>query len=438
MESQQASNERMTGARAWLLRAAAMAVCVAGLASLAACGGGGGGGGGGLPIGLPPVATPAPAPVASAQNAMTVTVGRGTGSSGVNLPQVSVQLCAPGTSNCQTINNVLIDTGSTGLRITAAAISPSLLAALPRETVNSAPLNACEQFLDGYTWGTMRVADVTLGPKSAAAQPLQIVGDTAAGGAPATCSDNGTLAAENTPADLGTNGIIGMAAFLHDCGSACAQQVVAATYYTCPSGGACQGSTVPLAMQAQNLVAAFAQDNNGVVLSLPAISAAGQGTTLGTLYFGVATQSNNAMSGATVLRTNPQTLAVSATYKGTSFPDSFLDSGSNFFFLNDSAIARCPSGSFSGFYCPASSLALSTSFTAAAGSSFSQNFSIVNAQSLFTSNPGAVAVNDVAGTGINGAIDFGLPFFYGRLVAVLNEGQTALGQPGPFTALASP
>ncbi len=212
MESQQASNERLTGAsarakamrpraKAWLLRAAAMAACAAGLA---ACGGGGGGGGGGLPIGLPPVATPAPAPapapVASTQNSMTVTVDRGTGSSGVNLPQVSVQLCAPGTSNCQTINNVLIDTGSTGLRITAAAINPSLLAALPRESVNSAPLNACQQFLDGYTWGTMRVADVTLGPKSAAAQPLQIVGDTAAGGAPVTCSANGTLAAEHTPA----------------------------------------------------------------------------------------------------------------------------------------------------------------------------------------------------------------------------------------------
>ncbi|WP_422449411.1 DUF3443 family protein, partial [Thermoanaerobacterium sp. DL9XJH110] len=87
--------------------------------------------------------------------------------------------------------------------------------------------------------------------------------------------------------------------------------------------------------------------NNGVVLSLPAISSAGQGVTVGTLYFGVATQSNNAMSGATVLQTNPRTLNVSATYKNASFPDSFLDSGSNFFFLNDSTIAQCSkSGNF--------------------------------------------------------------------------------------------
>jgi hypothetical protein len=47
-------------------------------------------------------------------------------------------------------------------------------------------------------------------------------------------------------------------------------------------------------------------------------------------------------------------------------------------------------------------------------------------------------IKNVAAASIGSAIDFGLPFFYGRLVAVLNEGQSALGQQGPFTALASP
>jgi hypothetical protein len=371
---------------------------------------------------------------------MSLTVSHGTDSSGVNLPQVSVQLCAPGTGTCQTIDNVLVDTGSTGVRIAAAALNSSMQAALPQEAVNGAPLNACEQFLDGYTWGTMRVADITLGPKSATSQPLQIVGDPASGTVPNACSDNGTLQAENTPAELGTNGIIGVAAFLQDCGAACAQKAVAATYYTCPSGGQCQNTAVPVAMQSQNVVANFAQDNNGVVLGLPAISSAGQGVTVGTLYFGVGTQANNAMSGATVLQTNPQTLSVSAIYKNSSFPDSFLDSGSNFFFLNDSTITQCPkSGNFAGFYCPASPLDLSASFTAAAGAPLSQSFAVASAQSLFTSNPGVVAVNNIAATSSgSGAIDFGLPFFYGKLVAVLNEGQSALGQQGPFTAVASP
>jgi len=369
---------------------------------------------------------------------MALTVSGGTDSSAINLPQVSVQICAPGTSTCQTIDHVLLDTGSTGIRIASAALGSSLLAALPQEKLNGTPLDACEQFLDGYSWGTMRVADVTLGPKSAASQPLQIVGDPSAGTVPASCTDNDTLDAENTPTELGTNGVIGVAAFLQDCGAACAQQAVSATYYACPSGGQCQSTAVPIAMQAQNVVANFAQDNNGVVLSLPAISSAGQGVTVGTLYFGVGTQDNNAMNGATVLKTDPRTLRVSASYKSTSFPDSFLDSGSNFFFLNDSTIALCAKGSsVSGFYCPANPLSLSASFTTATGSSSDQGFAIASAQSLFANNPGVVAVDNIAvATSATSAIDFGLPFFYGRLVAVLNEGQSALGQQGPFTALA--
>ena len=441
-----------------LLRAVA---CAAGLLGLAACGGGGGGGGGGaLPIGLLPTSTPAaggttpaaataPAPTtgtapsaaaSSSQNSMPLTVSNGTDSSGVNLPQVSIKLCAPGTGTCQTIDNVLVDTGSTGIRIAADALNSAMKSALPQEAVNGAPLNACAQFLDGYTWGTMRVADVTLGPKSASAQPLQIVGDPSSGTVPAACSDNNTLQPENTPDKLGTNGIIGVAAALQDCGPACAQRVIPATYYTCAAGASCQGTTVPLAMQAQNVVASFAQDNNGVVLGLPAISSAGQGVTVGTLYFGVATQGNNAMTGATVLKTDSRTLSVSVSYKNASFPDSFLDSGSNFFFLNDSTIAQCASnGSFKGFYCPPSTLALNASFTAATGPALSQSFAIASAQSLFTSSPGVVAVDNIAAASSGtSAIDFGLPFFYGRLVAVLNEGQSALGQQGPFTALATP
>ncbi|MCR6476287.1 DUF3443 domain-containing protein [Variovorax sp. ZS18.2.2] len=447
MEQPQASNRRVAGSTTLMRTAAAIALCAGTLLGLVACGGGGGGGGSAaLPIALLPSASPASpagpastsAPAANSLNSMALTVSGGTDSNAINLPQVSVQICAPGTSTCQTIDNVLLDTGSTGIRIASAALGASLRAALPQETVNGTPLDACQQFLDGYTWGTMRVADVTLGPKSAASQPLQIVGDPSAGTVPAACTDNGTLDAENTPAELGTNGVIGVASFLQDCGAACAQSAVSATYYACPSGGQCQSTAVPIAMQAQNIVANFAQDNNGVVLSLPAISSAGQGVTVGTLYFGVGTQANNAMTGATVLKTDRRTLRVSASYKNASFPDSFLDSGSNFFFLNDSTIAQCSKdGALKGFYCPANPLALSASFATAAGSASDQSFAVASAQSLFTNNPGMVAVDNIAvATNATSAIDFGLPFFYGKLVAVLNEGQSALGQPGPFTALA--
>ncbi len=365
---------------------------------------------------------------------MALVVGNGVAGNGANQPEVSVQICAPGTNVCQTIDHVLIDTGSTGVRIASAALSPQLLSALPQETVSGSALGSCEQFLDGYTWGSMRVADVTLGPKSASSQPLQIFGDTSIGNVPNDCSDNGTLTSDNTPAEFGENGVIGVSAALQDCGTACAQQAISPAYYAC-AGGTCQSTAVPLAQQAQNLVSSFAQDNNGVVLSLPAIGTTGATSVSGTLYFGVATQTNNAMTGATVLQTDPNTFNNVVTYEGALYPDSFIDSGSNFFFLNDATIPRCSSSN--DFYCPSGTLSRTVSMASVTGVPLGESFSIANAQTLFNSYPNDVAFNNIAGTGYTGAIDFGLPFFFGRAIAVLNEGQTALGQAGPFTAIGS-
>ncbi|MGA7179374.1 MAG: DUF3443 family protein [Thiobacillaceae bacterium] len=56
------------------------------------------------------------------------------GANAINAPYVSVTLCAPGTTNCQTIDHVLVDTGSSGLRILASVLNAGLLAALPQST----------------------------------------------------------------------------------------------------------------------------------------------------------------------------------------------------------------------------------------------------------------------------------------------------------------
>src|ERR1700756_1078527 len=45
----------------------------------------------------------------------------------------TVTVCAPGTSNCQNINGVLVDTGSFGLRILSSALG-TLNSALPQRT----------------------------------------------------------------------------------------------------------------------------------------------------------------------------------------------------------------------------------------------------------------------------------------------------------------
>nr|WP_249193126.1 DUF3443 family protein [Burkholderia cenocepacia] len=47
---------------------------------------------------------------------MSVTVGPNPWNA-QNVLYTSVTICMPGTSNCQTIDNVLVDTGSFGLRL---------------------------------------------------------------------------------------------------------------------------------------------------------------------------------------------------------------------------------------------------------------------------------------------------------------------------------
>src|ERR1700752_3157130 len=106
-----------------------------GLSGYGTGGGGGGGGGGGI-------AGPGP-------NVATLTVEIGPAGPGfVNIPFVTITVCAPNTNNCQTIDNIEVDTGSTGVRIIASVLNASLLPALPQQLVGATttPVVECAQF----------------------------------------------------------------------------------------------------------------------------------------------------------------------------------------------------------------------------------------------------------------------------------------------------
>jgi len=81
------------------------------VAGIAACGGGDSGSSGGG-------TTPSP-PVVSGDNVLAITVNGSLCSSNsyINKPCVSVTICAPATSTCQTISDILLDTGDSGIRI---------------------------------------------------------------------------------------------------------------------------------------------------------------------------------------------------------------------------------------------------------------------------------------------------------------------------------
>lgn len=345
----------------------------------------------------------------------------------INVPFVSVIVCRPGTSICQTIDHVLVDTGSYGLRIIdPGVLDPAL--ALPAVTGSAGnPAGACAHFFSGFLWGSVHRADVKIAGETALSLPVQQVSDAGAAfsNIPSACSNTG--ANLGSLAVLGAKGVLGVGLFNHDCGSRCTTQVANGNYYECTTSG-CTGTVMPLASQIANPVPAFATNNNGVVLAIPAVAPGGATTLNGALIFGIDTQTNNTIGSATVYAANSRG-NFTTTYKGTTLTSSFLDSGSNGLFFPDATIPLC-SGS-PGFYCPATTLFLSAVNTSANGAaSGTVNFSVENLQAL----GGTIRAASVGGSLGARAFDWGMPFFFGRTVFVAVDGASTLHGTGPYWA----
>jgi hypothetical protein len=430
---------------------ALLAVCA--LLLLSACGGGGGGGSGSPP--------PPPPPPPALTNLATLTVDTGppalnTGPNAYiqyNVAYVSVTLCAPGTTTCQTIDHVQVDTGSVGLRIVQSVLNSTLLAALPMQTNTATgnPIGECYGYVDGYAFGSVRQADFQIGGEKVAAMPFQVVGATGAfATVPSLCSSGGGANLNSVDA-LGANGIIGIGVTTTDCGTACTTPggYAAAIYYDCPAFGC--GAIVPLQaltsapfQQLPNPVAAMSVDNNGTMVSLPAAPSAGETSLTGTLYFGIGTQTNNALGSAAVLLTSTSTSPdgaglITAVYNGQTLNESFIDSGTNLYLFVDPAIPDC-GGQNAGYYCPASPLSLSATLEGTNGTMTSVTFPLANAATLLATSyavlPGIGGNPNLLGlmSAYPQSFDFGLPFFYGRNIYTAIEGRKAGSTVGPYIA----
>ncbi len=384
-------------------------------------------------------------PPSSGGNVVTMTVDAGPNGNSVDIPYITVTVCEPGTSQCQTFDHIEVDTGSYGLRIVAGALDTAgnpFSLVLPTETVNGSPLVECTQFVDGYSWGPIKTADVDIGGESAQNVPMQLIGDPNYSSVPSGCQSTGS--AEDTVSTFGANGILGVGTFADDCGQTCAQQVPQpAVYYICPASG-CLGSTVPESEQVTDPAVDFATDNNGVIIELPPLGATGTASTVtGSLVFGIGTEGNNGMSAQTVLTANNYGY-ISTTYNGQSLPYSFFDTGSNAFYFNDSTIPHSCVNQGSWF-CPTSTLTLSASNLGQNGVQSTVTFSLANAGTEFHQYPSNTAFDDIGAnagnqssfcpnSATNCSFDFGLPFFFGRNVYVAFYGALTSAGTGPYFA----
>jgi Protein of unknown function (DUF3443) len=362
-------------------------------------------------------------------NVAPVVVDSGPAGAGsiINVPFVSVTLCVPGTSTCQTIDHVLLDTGSYGLRIISPGVLDASLA-LPAVTGPSGnPVGECAPFVSFSVWGSVRRAKVQIAGETAASVPVQVVADAAFTGAPPGCS--GTV---GTVAALGAKGILGVGVLNQDCGPGCTTQPANGYYYECTASN-CTGSTMALASQVSNPVAGFATDNNGVALVMPAVAPGGATTLTGALIFGIDTQSNNQIGPSATVYATDKSGNFTTTYNGTSGIPSFLDSGSNALLFSDSTIPLCSaSNGYSGFYCPSAAFPISATNISPNGASGTVSVTIVNPQAL-DSTIRAASIGGSTGLG-SSYFDWGLPFFFGRTVFVAISGASTARGTGPYWA----
>jgi hypothetical protein len=367
-------------------------------------------------------------------NVQSFTLNGGPAGGYVDGAFTSVTVCVPGsTTSCQTIGGILVDTGSSGLRILSSALTISP----PQQTgANGASIAECLPFVDGFTWGPVQTVDMTIAGEQAKSLPIQVINGSFST-IPNSCSSNG--APENDLSSLGANGILGIGSFPQDCGGGCT--VTGANnpglYYAC-AGGNCEVTTVSFANQLQNPIVLFPTNNNGVILQLDSVTGA-QASLSGSLIFGIGTQSNNGLGNATVYALDPDSANFTTVFNGTTYTDlAFLDTGSNAIYFLDSKTTNLPICTDATFwYCPTTTQNLTATNQAfGGGASGPVEFVVGNADTL-TANQNDAAVNGLGGPSSEPsffAFDWGLPFFFGRKVYVSIEGQNTPAGTGPYVA----
>ena len=370
----------MTGARI-----GGMALLFFSLISFSGCGGGS------SSSSPTPVCTGTTPPGLSPSTANTMPVYQSTCAGTINTPTVTLTICVPNTITCEDVPNILLDYGSTGLRLSHTLF---ISGELPQEQISGQGLFECYQFVSGYNFGPVVTAQITLGTTPVIV-PVQISNSSLP--APSSCTQGGTVS--SAPFQPYYNGILGVLFPQYDISSA---------YYYEGNNGPL---TPPQNLEVQNPVYLLTTNNNGVLLSgLPAVPYDGASNITGTLTFGIPSGSYTTLetNSSTTTNTCESYGSLCASYNGLSNLTAFFDTGSNGFFIDNSSITPC-TGNLSGFFCGDASKqsALLTGATGSSGS-YTLNFSIVSAQTLL-----ATGNNDFSTLGgyVQGAFDAGFPAF---------------------------
>ncbi|MFM0011313.1 DUF3443 domain-containing protein [Paraburkholderia sediminicola] len=369
----------------------------------------------------------------SGSNTVPIRVDNSMGS--INMLYATISVCVPGSqgaSQCVTVDRMLVDTGSVGVRIMASAL-PTLGSQLLTQVgavddaSGVAPIAECMPFGSGTTWGSVKRADIKIGSRTASNVPIQLVGD-GAYTIPSDCVAHGGPDL-STVEKLGANGILGIGYGTYDSKDALTT-AIPGNYYYCTAANACFNTRMLMNKEVMNPVAAFPSDNNGTIIRLPKLPAGGQASVTGELVFGIGTQSNNALPSNVNVLALDEYGEFTTQYQGQVFSWSAIDSGTNGYAFQDDSIPTT-----SGWYTPLNALNLAATMESTNGKGMPVNMPFTIDNAIRVSANGYAAYDNV-GWYHSGSKMFmwGLPFFYGRSVYTTVGNGTIGKQNGPFVA----
>jgi hypothetical protein len=337
---------------------------------------------------------------------------------------VSITICEPGTTNCQTIDNIQVDTGSTGIRIISSELHNSLN--LPALIANGAPVAECYTYVSSSVWGSVKQADVTVGGETAHSVPIHIMGDPSSPYATVPGSCPGPIT--DTVISFGAKGIIGVNNSTPDCGAECvnASTPVTAFYYSCSNTDCSTSINLPLNLQVPNPVTLFPVDNNGTVLLIPAIPLAGEISVEGSLIFGIGTANNNQLGNSTIIKTDSS--GNFKTLYNSTLLTSYTDNGTNDYIFPNNGSTTIPV--LNGYYNPSEPLSLQATMRAHDDSArLPVNFTIVSEPAL----PADITAALIASPG-SGLFVWGLSSFFGHSLFTAIDGANTIYGKGPYIA----
>lgn len=345
---------------------------------------------------------------------------------GFNRLTVSVTLCAPGGARCATIDHIMVDTGSVGLRLQPGTVPPGLGLPLARDGDGRA-MAECLHFTGNAAWGGLYRADVRLGGMEARDIPVQLVGDELK--RPESCPAG---------AHPTSNGTLGIGMRATDCDGSCIQSATHPRYFVCtPSGCAAAAGSVPDSLRLPNPVRRFASNSNGVVFDMPMPARRGVPSVRGRLIFGVGTSSDNTPGAAQPIRLGPD-LRFRTLYGGVEHADSYFDSGTQYMIVPDPALPHCEDSRYA--VCQSPTRRLGATLIGADGARLDLPFLAGTYPAASERGVFASAVQTAA-PGHEDLFVWGFPFFLGRRVYLVYRDATVPGRPdldGPLYAIASP